>query len=225
MNRVSRLSRCFIIALTLASGGPSLMTTCRASSDADVPVWLRSVTFSKAAQASEQLRFSTTRTGTLAARLPAMAYVTHDRLRAVSIRPAGEEKVIHVAVMPGQRVHKGEVLMTYHDHALHTLYLQQEEAASALASANAALSEAESAFQRDLKLRGRDVASFVSAARQEVARRVILPPGYHMARHGKFENLQSAVHRLAIVLPVVLILMLGLLTSALSSLRAALLVF
>ncbi|MEE8659060.1 Efflux RND transporter permease subunit [Acetobacteraceae bacterium EV16P] len=74
-------------------------------------------------------------------------------------------------------------------------------------------------------IRGRDVASFVAAARQAVARRVILPPGYHMAWHGEFENLQSATHRLAIVLPVALVLMLGLLVSALSSLRAALLVF
>ncbi|UYH51973.1 CusA/CzcA family heavy metal efflux RND transporter [Candidatus Kirkpatrickella diaphorinae] len=74
-------------------------------------------------------------------------------------------------------------------------------------------------------IRGRDVAGFVAAARQEVARRVVLPPGYHMAWHGAFENLQSAVHRLAIVLPIALILMLGLLISALSSLRPALLVF
>lgn len=196
MIRVSRPSRCFIIALALASGGASMVTTCRASSDADVPVWLRPVTFSKAAQASEQLRFSMTRTGTLTARLPAMAYVTHDRLRAVSIRPAGEGKVIHVAVMPGQRVHKGEVLVTYHDHALHTLYLQQAESASALASADAALSEAESAFQRGLKLRGSSVTQAEierrhTAVKQQRALRVAAQARVKLINHRLTEEFTS----------------------------------
>ncbi|UYH51974.1 efflux RND transporter periplasmic adaptor subunit [Candidatus Kirkpatrickella diaphorinae] len=157
MIRRPRRFTCLILALAPALGCFCMVTMGRTSPEADVPVWLRSVTFSKAAQESEQLQFGMTRLGTLTARLPAMAYVTHDRLHAISIRPAGEGKIMHVAVMPGQRVHKGDVLVTYHDHALHTLYLQQAEAASALASADAALSEAESAYQRGVKLRGSSV--------------------------------------------------------------------
>lgn len=74
-------------------------------------------------------------------------------------------------------------------------------------------------------VRGRDIASFVSAARKIVNEHVRLPPGYQMVWSGQFKNLQSAMHRLTIVLPIALCLIFGLLMAALSSARMALLVF
>ncbi|GBR01115.1 efflux RND transporter permease subunit [Acetobacter oeni] len=74
-------------------------------------------------------------------------------------------------------------------------------------------------------VRGRDVASFVAAARKAVGRKVFLPPGYTMVWAGQFRNLESASHRLALVLPVALALIFCLLVAALSSVGAAVLVF
>lgn len=74
-------------------------------------------------------------------------------------------------------------------------------------------------------IRGRDVASFVAEARKVVARQVHLPPGYRMSWAGQFRNLESASRRLAVVLPIALALIFGLLVAALSSVGAAALVF
>jgi cobalt-zinc-cadmium resistance protein CzcA len=74
-------------------------------------------------------------------------------------------------------------------------------------------------------VRGRDVATFVTEARQVVARNVELPPGYEIRWGGDFENLQSASRRLMIISPIVLILILLLLQTSLNSLRLALLIF
>ncbi|GAN63334.1 cobalt/zinc/cadmium resistance heavy metal efflux pump protein CzcA [Acetobacter indonesiensis NRIC 0313] len=74
-------------------------------------------------------------------------------------------------------------------------------------------------------VRGRDVASFVSEARKAVTDKVHLPPGYRMAWSGQFRNLESAMHRLGVVLPIVLALIFGLLVAALSSFGMAALVF
>lgn len=74
-------------------------------------------------------------------------------------------------------------------------------------------------------VRGRDVASFVSEAQRTVGARVELPPGYELRWGGDFENLQSASLRLAIILPIVLLIILLLLHTSLGSLRLALLIF
>ncbi|WP_408744416.1 efflux RND transporter permease subunit [Acetobacter cerevisiae] len=74
-------------------------------------------------------------------------------------------------------------------------------------------------------VRGRDVASFVSEARKVVTSKVHLPPGYRMAWSGQFRNLESAMHRLGVVLPIVLALIFGLLVAAPSSFGMAALVF
>ncbi|MFT8808117.1 efflux RND transporter permease subunit [Gluconobacter sp.] len=74
-------------------------------------------------------------------------------------------------------------------------------------------------------IRGRDVSSFVSAAQKIVAQKVKMPQGYRMVWEGQFRNLQSALHRLFIVVPVALALIFLLLVAALGSFGAAALVF
>jgi cobalt-zinc-cadmium resistance protein CzcA len=51
-------------------------------------------------------------------------------------------------------------------------------------------------------VRGRDVGGFVAEAQTLVSRRVTLPPGYHIAWGGQFENQQRATARLALVIPL-----------------------
>jgi len=60
-------------------------------------------------------------------------------------------------------------------------------------------------------VRGRDVGSFVANAREAIAERVQLPPGYYIQFGGQFEHLQRAQARLAIVVPMALALILLLL--------------
>jgi cobalt-zinc-cadmium resistance protein CzcA len=55
-------------------------------------------------------------------------------------------------------------------------------------------------------VRGRDVGSFVAEAQREIAARVELPPGYYVRFGGQFEHLADAQARLAVVVPVALIL-------------------
>ena len=74
-------------------------------------------------------------------------------------------------------------------------------------------------------VRGRDVASFVAEAQAAVAQNVDLPAGYEIRWGGDFENLQSASWRLAIILPIVLLVILVLLHLSLGSVRLALLIF
>ncbi len=74
-------------------------------------------------------------------------------------------------------------------------------------------------------VRGRDIGGFVAEAQREVARRVAIPPGYWISWGGEFENMIAARTRLAIVVPLALLLILLLLFGAFGSLRDALLVF
>ena len=74
-------------------------------------------------------------------------------------------------------------------------------------------------------VRGRDLVGFVDEAKARVARQVPLPPGYHMAWGGQFENQQRAAARLGMVVPVALALIFLLLFATLHSVRQALLVF
>ncbi len=60
-------------------------------------------------------------------------------------------------------------------------------------------------------VRGRDVGSFVAEVRRTVDEKVSLPAGYYVRFGGQFEHLQRAQARLAIVVPLALALILGLL--------------
>ncbi|MBX9821031.1 MAG: CusA/CzcA family heavy metal efflux RND transporter [Afipia birgiae] len=74
-------------------------------------------------------------------------------------------------------------------------------------------------------VRDRDLGSFVSEVQSRVAAQVKLPSGYWIGWGGQFEQLVGATKRLAIVVPVALLLIFVLLCMSLGSLRDALLVF
>ncbi len=74
-------------------------------------------------------------------------------------------------------------------------------------------------------VRGRDVGGFVGEARKRLDREVELPAGYYMAFAGQFEHMERARHRLMIVVPLALLLILFLLYTSTGSLRDALLIF
>jgi cobalt-zinc-cadmium resistance protein CzcA len=73
-------------------------------------------------------------------------------------------------------------------------------------------------------VRDRDLVGFVEEARARVAEKVALPPGYHLTWGGQFENQQRTAARLAIVVPVALLLIFLLLFATFGSVRQALLV-
>ncbi len=72
-------------------------------------------------------------------------------------------------------------------------------------------------------VRGRDLGGTVGEAQARIARNVKLPPGYHLVWSGEFGELQAAKKRLAIIVPVSLVLILGLLYSLFNSIRECLL--
>lgn len=74
-------------------------------------------------------------------------------------------------------------------------------------------------------VRGRDLAGFVAAAQAAVDQRIALPPGYTLTWGGQFKNLQDASRRLAIAVPVALMLIFALLFITFGSVRLAVLIF
>jgi heavy metal efflux system protein len=66
-------------------------------------------------------------------------------------------------------------------------------------------------------VRGRDLGSTVRQAIEEVRQRVQLPESYHLDWTGEYESQQRANHRLAIVVPITLLLMSFILYSAFNS--------
>ena len=71
---------------------------------------------------------------------------------------------------------------------------------------------------------GRDLVGFVEEAKAAVAEQVELPAGYWLEWGGEFENQQRAAARLALVVPVALVLIFLVLFSTFGSVRQALLV-
>ncbi len=74
-------------------------------------------------------------------------------------------------------------------------------------------------------VRDRDLGSFVSEVQRQVAEKVKLPAGYWIGWGGQFEQLVAASERLAIVVPVALLLIFVLLCMSLGSVGDAALVF
>jgi len=72
-------------------------------------------------------------------------------------------------------------------------------------------------------VRGRDLGSTVAEAQQRIKENVKLPTGYRLVWAGEFQDLQVAQQRLAVVVPVSLVLILMLLYGLFNSLRDALL--
>jgi cobalt-zinc-cadmium resistance protein CzcA len=73
-------------------------------------------------------------------------------------------------------------------------------------------------------VRDRDLAGAVSEAQQRIAENVKLPLGYRIVWAGEFEDLQNAQARLAVIVPISLLLILVLLYGLFNSLRDSLMV-
>jgi heavy metal efflux system protein len=73
-------------------------------------------------------------------------------------------------------------------------------------------------------VRGRDLGSTVTEAQARITRNIQLPSGYRLVWAGEFGELQAAQERLAVIVPVTLILILGLLYTLFNSIRECLLV-
>ncbi|MCB2080528.1 MAG: efflux RND transporter permease subunit, partial [Novosphingobium sp.] len=71
---------------------------------------------------------------------------------------------------------------------------------------------------------GRDLVGYVDEAKADIAANVPLPPGYRLVWGGQFENQQRASARLAVVLPISVLMIFGILYFTLGSLRASLLI-
>ncbi|MBX7154543.1 MAG: CusA/CzcA family heavy metal efflux RND transporter [Bacteriodetes bacterium] len=74
-------------------------------------------------------------------------------------------------------------------------------------------------------VRGRDVESVVKDVQKRVEDNIHLPPGYSITYGGQFENLTKAKNRLAVAVPVALLLIIVLLYFTFKSVRLAMLIF
>jgi len=74
-------------------------------------------------------------------------------------------------------------------------------------------------------VRDRDLGSFVNEAKLKIASDVKLPAGYWLDYGGTFEQLESASHRLSIMVPITLTIIFTLLMMAFSSFKNALIIF
>lgn len=76
-----------------------------------------------------------------------------------------------------------------------------------------------------INLRGRDVEGYVSDALRQIQAQVKFPPGYYYEIGGQFENLQKARARLALIVPMALVLIFILIYMSFGSARQATLIF
>jgi cobalt-zinc-cadmium resistance protein CzcA len=77
----------------------------------------------------------------------------------------------------------------------------------------------------ETNVRGRDLGSFVSDAQEAVRTGVELPAGWTLEWGGQFENLESASRRLALLVPLALVLIFLLLYTIFGSARLAALIY
>ena len=73
-------------------------------------------------------------------------------------------------------------------------------------------------------IRGRDLGSTIADAKERIAAAVTLPTGYRMIWAGEFEELEQAQKRLAVIVPISILLILGLLYSLFNNVRDSLVV-
>ncbi len=76
-----------------------------------------------------------------------------------------------------------------------------------------------------INVRNRDVKSLVGEINQELSEKLELKAGYYITYGGQFENLENALGRLKVVVPIALILILILLFFTFNSVKYALLIF
>ena len=73
-------------------------------------------------------------------------------------------------------------------------------------------------------VRGRDLAGTIQDVQSRLTQKVHLPEGYHLEWAGEYDSLQKEQRRLAVIIPITLLIILALLFTAFNSLRHALLV-
>ena len=71
----------------------------------------------------------------------------------------------------------------------------------------------------ECNLLGRDIGGFVSEAKEKIEKTIDLPPGYYVAWGGQFELQQRANKRLAIIVPITILIIFLLLFSSFNSLK------
>jgi len=76
-----------------------------------------------------------------------------------------------------------------------------------------------------VNVRNRDLQSVVTDIQKNVEAKIKLPPGYYVKYGGQFENLNSAKARLAIAVPIALVLIFILLHFAFGSIKEAMMVY
>ena len=76
-----------------------------------------------------------------------------------------------------------------------------------------------------VNVRGTDLGSFVAAARPQSSKQIQLPRGWWLEWGGQYENLQRASHRLMVLVPASLLLILVLLYNTFTSMRMGLMIF
>ena len=74
-------------------------------------------------------------------------------------------------------------------------------------------------------VRQRDIASFVTEAKEKIGKEVTLPPGYYLQWGGAFENRERATSRLLIVVPIALFLIFVMLFSTVGAAKQALMIY
>jgi len=74
-------------------------------------------------------------------------------------------------------------------------------------------------------VRGKDVKTVVTEVQEKVKKAIQFPPGYYVVYGGQFENLEHAVSRLQIAVPVALLLILVMLFFAFKNIKHCLLIF
>ena len=77
----------------------------------------------------------------------------------------------------------------------------------------------------ECNIRERDLGSFVAEAQKRIADSISLGPGYEVIWGGQYEHLQEASRRLAVVVPLTLLVILGVLSVIFGAMRPALLIF
>ena len=76
-----------------------------------------------------------------------------------------------------------------------------------------------------INVRNRDLESVVEEVREKIESNILLPPGYSIAYGGQFENLQTAKARLAVAVPIALLLIFFWLYIAFQSVKEALIIY
>ncbi|WP_066705637.1 efflux RND transporter permease subunit [Curvibacter delicatus] len=75
-----------------------------------------------------------------------------------------------------------------------------------------------------VNVQGRDLGGFVAEAQGRIGRSVPLPPGYELSWGGQFENMERAIERLSLIIPLTIVAIFFLLFMLFNSVRYAALV-